>query len=76
MKKLGALVLLLSVIVVAGCSKDDTTEPVMPPSTDITADFDPLFAQVLEKRGYVDDAEHITLAVVKDITALDVSQEE
>ncbi len=42
-------------------------------NTDITADFDPLFAQELQKRGYVADAKHITLAKVKDITKLDVS---
>lgn len=40
---------------------------------DITAFFDPLFAQELQKRGYVVDAEHITHADVKDITELDVS---
>ncbi len=43
------------------------------PGTDITADFDPLFAQELQNRGYIADAKNITLEEVKKITELDVS---
>ncbi len=70
MKKLCFLALLLSVIVAAGRGKDDD---YLGPNSNISDRFDPLFAQELEKRGYVDDAEHITLAEVKDITVLVVS---
>ncbi len=42
-------------------------------NTNISAFFDPLFAQELQKRGYVADAKHIIPADVKDITELDVS---
>ncbi len=39
---------------------------------DITDDFDPEFVKVLEERGYIPDATHITLADVKDIDSLEV----
>ncbi len=45
----------------------------MAPETDITADFDPLFAQELQRRGYIADANKITFAEVKGITELDVA---
>ncbi len=70
MKKLGILVLLLSVMVAAGCSKDDDN---LDPNRNVTADFDPLFAQELQKRGYIADAKKITPQEVKGITELDVS---
>ncbi len=70
MKKLGILVLLLSVIVAVGCSKDDDN---LDPNRNVTADFDPLFAQELQKRGYIADAKKITPQEVKGITELDVS---
>ncbi len=40
--------------------------------TDIAAFFDPLFAQELQKRGYVADAGHISFAEVKSITELNI----
>ncbi len=43
------------------------------PPSGITADFDPLFAQVLQERGYIADANNITLEEVKGITELDVT---
>ncbi len=42
-------------------------------NTNISAFFDPLFAQELQKRDYVADAKHITLAEVGTITKLNVS---
>lgn len=68
MKKL-CFFALLSLVVAAGCSKDDYLDS----NSDITGDFDPLFAQELQKRGYVADAKHITPAEVEGITELDVS---
>ena len=56
----------------AGCSKDEADDE-SGLNLDITENFDPLFARELQKRGYVADAKHITLAEVKDITELDVS---
>ncbi len=41
-------------------------------NTDIATLFDPLFAQELQKRGYVADAKHITPAEVWTITKLSV----
>ncbi len=52
-------------------TKDDQT--VTPPTSDITTDFDPLFAHELQKRGYIADANKITFAEVNGITELDVS---
>lgn len=51
-------------------------DPSVPGYTDITEDFDPLFAKTLEIRGYVADADHITLEEVEKITELDVSGSE
>jgi len=42
-------------------------------SKDVTADFDPDFAKVLQEKGYIPDATHITIADIKDIDKLDVS---
>ncbi len=47
----------------------------LPDDTDLTADFDPLFAQMLEERGYIADAKNITPEDVKGIIKLDVSGE-
>lgn len=69
MKKL-CFFALLSLVVAAGCSKNII---YLGPNRDVTADFDLLFAQELQRRGYVSDANHITIADVKDITELDVS---
>ncbi|MDE6569511.1 MAG: hypothetical protein K2K43_02685 [Alistipes sp.] len=63
---------LLSLVVAAGCSKDEADDE-SDLNLDITENFDPLFARELQKRGYVADAKHIALAEVKDITELDVS---
>ncbi len=52
---------------------DSPDTPDLAPETDITADFDPLFAQVLQERGYIADADKITFAEVKEITELDVA---
>ncbi len=57
MKKLSSLLSTLT-FKNAGCSKSL---------------FDPLFAQVLQERGYVADANNITLEEVRGITELDVS---
>jgi len=51
------------------CSKDDSNQPV-------TDKFDPLFAQELQKRGYIADASCIMPEDVKNITELDVSDGE
>ena len=41
---------------------------------DITANFDPDFAKVLQEKEYISDATHITLADVKDIEMLSIRQ--
>ncbi|MDE7373740.1 MAG: hypothetical protein K2M86_00185, partial [Odoribacter sp.] len=43
------------------------------PRTDITANFDPDFAKVLQEKKYISDATYITLANVKDVKELNVS---
>lgn len=48
-------------------------EPDKPENPEITTDFDPTFAAELQRRGYVSDAQNITLSEVKDIIDLDVS---
>ena len=66
MKKTGFLVA-LSDVSEAGCSKGDSIQP-------LTDKFDPLFAQELQKRGYIADASCIMPEDVKNITELDVSR--
>ena len=56
----------------AGGKKSTCTVTVTDPDN-ITADFDPYFARVLEEKGYIPNAAHITLADVQDIEAIDVS---
>ncbi len=65
MKKLSFLLLLMTAGL-AGCVKPD-------PEPTFTERFDPLFAQVLQERGYIADANNITPEEVKEITKLDVS---
>ena len=67
MKKFYTL-LLLAGLAAAGCNKDELGADRV-----ITYDFDPLFAQELQKRGYVDDAAYITPGKVEGIETLDVS---
>ena len=43
------------------------------PKEDITSEFDPDFAKVLQEKGYISDATHITLEEVRNIDFLDVS---
>lgn len=40
--------------------------------TDITAEFNPAFVDILQQKGYIDNIHHITCADVKDITEVDV----
>ena len=56
----------------AGGKKATCTVTITDPNN-ITAAFDPEFARVLEEKGYIPDAAHITLADVQDIEAIDVS---
>lgn len=49
------------------------TITVIDSGKDITAKFDPEFARVLEERGYIPDATHITQEDVQDIEIIDVS---
>lgn len=49
------------------------TISVIDSGKDITAKFDPEFARVLEERGYIPDATHITQEDVQDIEIIDVS---
>ncbi len=64
---------------IAGCSEEETTGPTdspdpanLTPASDITACFDPIFAQVLQERGYIANANKITFAEVNGITELNV----
>jgi len=68
MKKLCFWVL-LSLVAATGCSKDDD----LGLRQDITGQFDPFFAQELQKRGYVADARHITPAEVMNIKKVEVA---
>ncbi len=70
MKTIIYLALSLSAIVAAGYSKDGDNLGL---NSNISDRFDPLFAQELQKCGYVDNAEYITFAEVKDITELVIS---
>ena len=61
------LSLLWSLLLFAACSKDDAPDPI------VTDRFDPVFAQVLQARGYIADAKRIDLNEVKDIETLKLS---
>ncbi len=67
MKSLYVTILLPLLLLFAGCGKDDTLPQP------ITGRFDPIFAQVLQERGYIADADRIALDEVKEITDLDLS---
>ncbi len=71
MKKFYFLFASILLLAGSGCSDDDPTPDPSAPT--ITDRFDPLFAQELQKRGYIADAARITAAEVKGITTLDVS---
>ena len=60
------LSLLWSLLLFAACSKDDAPDPI------VTDRFDPVFAQVLQARGYIADAKRIDRNEVKDIEMLDL----
>lgn len=61
-----------TVTATAGGKKTTCTVTVTDPEN-ITADFDPEFARVLEEKGYIPNAAHITLTDVKDIEKIDVA---
>ncbi len=67
MKSLYVTILLPLLLLFAGCGKDDTLPQP------ITGRFDPIFAQVLQERGYIADADRIALDEVKEIAVLDLS---
>lgn len=67
MKKLYALCLFAVLAVAGGCKSESDS------GSNIAGRFDPLFAQELQKRGYVADANHITASAVSKITTLDLS---
>jgi hypothetical protein len=48
------------------------TQSGLDDAADITAEFDPAFATLLQKKGYIADSQHITPADVKGITRLKV----
>lgn len=66
MKKFYALCLFAALAVAGGCEESDS-------GPNIAGSFDPLFAQELQKRGYVAHANHITVGEVEKITKLDLS---
>lgn len=61
------LLALAAALAFTGCKKDDSA-----PVQIVTSDFDPVFAQVLQQRGYIPDANNITTADLAAITELDV----
>ena len=70
-KNLLSAVVMLSVMLLTGCSDD---EPILPPEQPEPLPlFDPLFAKELERRGYIESADSISPEDVADITDLDVS---
>ncbi len=60
------LYLTLCVALLAACNKDEVEK-------NVAQDFDTSFAQLLQERGYITDANHFTAAEVADIDYLDVS---
>ena len=49
------------------------TQSGLDDAADITAEFDPAFATLLQEKGYIGNSQHITPADVKGIMKLDVS---
>ncbi|MDE6374274.1 MAG: hypothetical protein K2L09_00790 [Alistipes sp.] len=66
MRKLYALCLFAALAAAGGCRKEPASDP------NIADRFDPLFAQELQKRGYVADATRITVREVENISKLDL----
>ena len=69
MKQFPILFAALMSLALVSCDKSDYADK------DITSQFDPEFASELQKLGYIDDASHITMADVADITELDISRD-
>lgn len=67
MKHLYLLTLLAAALAFTGCQKDDSV-----PAQPVTSDFDPVFARVLQEKGYISDANNITTDDLAAITELDV----
>lgn len=61
------LLTLFAALAFAGCKKDDSI-----PVQIVTSDFDPVFARVLQEKGYIPDANNISTADLAAITELDV----
>lgn len=71
MKRLNYILILLAATttLLTGYNKDDKDDKEII----ITSDFNPDFAKVLQEKGYVSDANYITLEEVRDITRLNVN---
>ena len=65
------MILVATTALLTGCNKEDKDDN-NDYYNDKTSEFDPDFAKVLQEKGYISDATHITLADVKDIERLDV----
>lgn len=67
MKKLKSfsLLALAAALAFAGCKKDDFA-----PVQIVTSDFDPVFARVLQEKGYISDAGNITTADTDNLAAI------
>lgn len=76
MKKIFRFVPLMAAMAAfTACSDDDnnTAENFTPsPATDITAQIDPVFAQEMQEKGYIKNAERILYGDVKDLKIVDV----
>lgn len=66
MRKLYALCLFAALVAAGGCKEEPASDP------NIAGRFDPVFAQELQKRGYIADATRITAEEVQHITELDL----
>lgn len=65
-----------ALLLLSGCSDDDQSLPSGQPGiNDPSSLFDPLFAKELERRGYIESSDNISLEAVARITELDVSGE-
>lgn len=64
------LITILSSVTLSGCSDSDD-EPTLPPVGDEW--IDPVFARVLQERGYITDAATVTPADVENLEDIDVS---
>ena len=69
-KLISALCAVITLLAISSCSNDDSKDEPLPVGYEW---IDPIFAQVLQERGYIADSKTVTPLDVADLEKIDVS---